>query len=98
MKRPASRAALAGVVSDCGFSYLVAASFSPSPGLLCSRLDIFSGVFGCDPGPTANVFDARIRGLSGFLSCMLSDMTGLGCSFVHAVGGILTNRHTYTEN
>jgi hypothetical protein len=45
-----------------------------------------------------NVFGARFSGLTGFLSCMLNDTTGLGCGLVQAVGSILTNRHTYTEN
>jgi hypothetical protein len=46
----------------------------------------------------ANVFGARLRGLADFLSCMLNDMTGLGCSFVRVVCSILANRHTDAEN
>jgi hypothetical protein len=46
----------------------------------------------------ANVCRARLRGLADFLSRMLNDMTGFGCSFVHVVGSILANRNSYTEN
>src|SRR4029453_10640190 len=67
-------------------------------GLLCSSLDTFSGVFGRILGSVANVFGTRLRGLADFLSRMLNDVTGLGCSFVRVVGSILANRHTYAEN
>jgi hypothetical protein len=93
MKRPSEPRCTRRVVSDSGFNYLLAASLMPSPVFSVAVLTTFSGVFGRDLGPMANVFGARLRGLADFLSCMLNDMTGLGCSFVHAVGSILTNLH-----
>src|SRR5437899_531895 len=77
---------------------LVGRSLEFLSGLLRSSLDTFSGVFGRDLSSMANVFGARLRGLADFLSCMLNDMTGLGCSFVRVVCSILANRHTDAEN
>jgi hypothetical protein len=45
-----------------------------------------------------NAFCGPHRGFADFLSCMLSDVTGLACSFVHVVGSILASRYTNTEN
>jgi hypothetical protein len=63
-------------------------------GLFRTGLD----TLGRDLGSMTNVFGAPLRGLADFRSRMPNDMTGLGCGFVHVVGSILANRHTYAEN
>jgi hypothetical protein len=67
-------------------------------GLFRTGLDTFSGVFGRDLCSMANVLNTGLCAFADFLSSMLNDMTGLGCSFVHILGGILSNRYSYTEN
>jgi hypothetical protein len=67
-------------------------------GLFRTGLDTFSGIFGRDLGSMANVFNTGLCAFANFLSSMFTDMTGLGCSFVHILDGILSNRYSYTEN
>jgi hypothetical protein len=67
-------------------------------GLFRSGFDTFSSALGRNLGAMAKPFGGTLRHCADFLSRMLNDMAGLGCSFVYVVGSILSNRDTYTED